>query len=143
MAVAVAVGVRQKKVSHSQEGSTALLQEYRAYSLLPCGFCHEAVPFVWLAHGLKLQAGSSRRFSWYFALKFIWHFAQSLVVLRGLMGVGLGGAPVAFALFLELVPSSKRGVLMVALQSFWTVGSMLEVQPFLSSFPFHFLCYLA
>ncbi|EIE20417.1 MFS general substrate transporter [Coccomyxa subellipsoidea C-169] len=50
----------------------------------------------------------------------------SLVVLRGLMGVGLGGAPVAFALFLELVPSSKRGVLMVALQSFWTVGSMLE-----------------
>ncbi|CAL8465087.1 g4622 [Coccomyxa elongata] len=50
----------------------------------------------------------------------------SLVVLRGLMGVGLGGAPVAFALFLELVPSSKRGVLMVTLQSFWTVGSMLE-----------------
>jgi hypothetical protein len=43
------------------------------------------------------------------------------------MGVGLGGAPVAFALFLELVPSSMRGVLMVALQSFWTVGSMLEV----------------
>lgn len=54
--------------------------------------------------------------------------AQSLVVLRGLMGVGLGGAPVAFALFLELVPSSKRGVLMVALQSFWTIGSMLEVR---------------
>lgn len=53
---------------------------------------------------------------------------QCLVVLRGLMGVGLGGAPVAFALFLELVPSSKRGVLMVALQSFWTVGSMLEVR---------------
>lgn len=53
---------------------------------------------------------------------------QSLVVLRGLMGVGLGGAPVAFALFLELVPSSKRGVLMVALQSFWTIGSMLEVR---------------
>ena len=44
------------------------------------------------------------------------------------MGVGLGGAPVAFALFLELVPSSKRGVLMVALQSFWTIGSMLEVR---------------
>ena len=43
------------------------------------------------------------------------------------MGVGLGGAPVAFALYLELVPSAHRGVLMVALQSFWTVGSMLEV----------------
>lgn len=52
---------------------------------------------------------------------------QALVILRGLMGVGLGGAPVAFALYLELVPSAHRGVLMVALQSFWTVGSMLEV----------------
>lgn len=44
------------------------------------------------------------------------------------MGVGLGGAPVSFALFLELVPSSARGILMVALQSFWTVGSMIEVR---------------
>ena len=49
------------------------------------------------------------------------------------MGVGLGGAPVAFALYLELVPSAHRGVLMVALQSFWTVGSMLEVRHTLSS----------
>ncbi len=52
---------------------------------------------------------------------------QALVILRGLMGVGLGGAPVAFALYLELVPSKYRGALLVALQSFWTVGSMLEV----------------
>lgn len=43
------------------------------------------------------------------------------------MGVGLGGAPVAFALYLELVPSKYRGALLVALQSFWTIGSMLEV----------------
>jgi len=52
---------------------------------------------------------------------------QALVILRGLMGVGLGGAPVAFALFLELVPATRRGVLMVTLQGFWTIGSMLEV----------------
>ena len=45
------------------------------------------------------------------------------------MGVGLGGAPVAFALFLELVPSRHRGVLMITLQGFWTIGSMLEVGP--------------
>ncbi|CAL5229494.1 g12830 [Coccomyxa viridis] len=50
----------------------------------------------------------------------------ALVILRGLMGVGLGGAPVAFALYLELVPSKYRGALLVALQSFWTIGSMLE-----------------
>ena len=52
---------------------------------------------------------------------------QTLVVFRGLMGLGLGGAPGAFALFLELVPSARRGVLMVTLQGFWTVGSRLEV----------------
>ena len=49
-------------------------------------------------------------------------------MLRGMMGVGLGGAPVSFALYLELVPSRLRGVLMVALQAFWSVGSMAEAQ---------------
>ena len=49
-----------------------------------------------------------------------------LLALRGMMGVGLGGAPVSFALYLELVPSRMRGVLMVALQAFWSVGSMAE-----------------
>ena len=62
-----------------------------------------------------------------FGLLFAFDVEQVLLLLRGLMGVGLGGAPVAFALFLELVPSSQRGVLMVALQSFWTIGSMAEV----------------
>jgi MFS family permease len=51
-----------------------------------------------------------------------------LLLLRGLMGVGLGGAPVAFALYLELVPSSLRGMLLVALQAFWSLGSMAEAR---------------
>ena len=54
--------------------------------------------------------------------------AQFLLVFRGLVGLGLGGAPVAFALYLEFAPSQYRGALLVALQAFWTVGSMVEVR---------------
>ena len=54
--------------------------------------------------------------------------AQFLLVFRGLVGLGLGGAPVAFALYLEFAPSRCRGVLLVALQGFWTLGSMVEVR---------------
>jgi len=56
-------------------------------------------------------------------------------VFRGLVGLGLGGAPVAFALYLEFVPSRHRGALLVALQAFWTVGSIVEVRGRLVSAP--------
>ncbi|KAK9821616.1 hypothetical protein WJX81_008270 [Elliptochloris bilobata] len=49
-----------------------------------------------------------------------------LLAFRGLVGLGLGGAPVAFALYLEFAPSRHRGALLVALQAFWTIGSMVE-----------------
>ena len=49
-------------------------------------------------------------------------------MFRGLVGLGLGGAPVAFALYLEFAPSQYRGALLVALQAFWTIGSMVEVR---------------
>ena len=54
--------------------------------------------------------------------------AQFLLAFRGLVGLGLGGAPVAFALYLEFAPSQYRGALLVALQAFWTIGSMVEVR---------------
>lgn len=60
---------------------------------------------------------------------------QFLLVFRGLVGLGLGGAPVAFALYLEFVPSRHRGALLVALQAFWTVGSIVEVRGRLVSAP--------
>ena len=49
-----------------------------------------------------------------------------LVLLRALVGLGLGGGPVAFALFLEFAPSPSRGRALVAVQAFWTLGSALE-----------------
>ena len=54
--------------------------------------------------------------------------AQWLLVTRGLVGVGLGGAHVAVALYLEFVPTHIRAVMLVILQSFWTFGSMAEAR---------------
>ena len=53
-------------------------------------------------------------------------YAQLLLLLRGVVGVGLGGVPVVFTLFTEFCPTAGRGAWLVALQSFWTVGTMAE-----------------
>ena len=52
---------------------------------------------------------------------------QALLALRFFVGIGLGGAHVPIALYMEYVPSKHRGVMLVALQSFWTLGTMIEV----------------
>lgn len=49
-----------------------------------------------------------------------------LILLRGLVGVGLGGGPVVSAWFMEFVPSANRGLWMVVISLFWTLGSILE-----------------
>ena len=45
-----------------------------------------------------------------------------LLLLRGLVGVALGGTPIAVTLFAEWCPSALRGRLLLLLQSFWTLG---------------------
>ena len=55
--------------------------------------------------------------------------SQALLALRFFVGVGLGGAHVPIALYMEYVPTKYRGVMLVALQSFWTLGTMIEVTP--------------
>jgi len=50
----------------------------------------------------------------------------TLMLLRGLVGVGLGGGPVVSAWFMEFVASANRGLWMVVISLFWTLGSILE-----------------
>ncbi|KAF4365603.1 hypothetical protein F8388_007436 [Cannabis sativa] len=49
-----------------------------------------------------------------------------LLILRTLVGAGLGGAPVFSCWFLEFVPVSDRGKWMVVFSTFWTFGTIFE-----------------
>ena len=49
-----------------------------------------------------------------------------LLFARFCVGVGLGGVPTAFSLFLEFLPSADRGVWLVVIELFWTFGSILQ-----------------
>lgn len=50
----------------------------------------------------------------------------TLLTLRFIMGIGLGGAYLFTTWFLEFVPTTNRGSWMIIFSSFWTIGIMCE-----------------
>ena len=50
----------------------------------------------------------------------------SLIFSRFVVGLVLGGAPMAFALASEFIVAKHRGSTMILFNMFWTVGSILE-----------------
>lgn len=47
-----------------------------------------------------------------------------LLVIRLVVGFGIGGAGIAFDLLAEFMPVSQRGVFLICIEFFWTFGSM-------------------
>lgn len=50
-----------------------------------------------------------------------------MLVLRGLVGVGMGGSPQGFSLNAEYIPSKYRAKLLIFGTIFWTLGSVFEI----------------
>ena len=53
---------------------------------------------------------------------FIW-----LLILRGLVGFGIGGAPQSVTLYAEFLPSKHRARCVILTNVFWSIGACLEV----------------
>lgn len=57
-----------------------------------------------------------------FAPVFVW-----LLILRGLVGFGIGGSPQSVTLYAEFLPSKQRARCVVLTNLFWSLGACLEV----------------
>ncbi len=53
---------------------------------------------------------------------FVW-----LLILRGLVGFGIGGAPQSVTLYAEFLPSNQRARCVILTNVFWSIGACLEV----------------
>jgi MFS family permease len=55
-----------------------------------------------------------------FSQNYLW-----LLILRGLVGFGLGSSSVPFDLLAEFLPPCYRGVFLIYIEYFWTIGSVI------------------
>uniref|UniRef100_A0A1I7YXW7 MFS domain-containing protein n=1 Tax=Steinernema glaseri TaxID=37863 RepID=A0A1I7YXW7_9BILA len=51
---------------------------------------------------------------------------NTMLVLRGLTGIGIGGVPQSVTLYAEFLPTSQRAKCVVLIESFWTIGAAFE-----------------
>ncbi|KAH6800724.1 Major facilitator superfamily protein [Perilla frutescens var. hirtella] len=51
---------------------------------------------------------------------------MSLLVLRCIVGFGLGGMHIVTSWFLKFIPVPNRGIRMIVFSSFWTIGTIFE-----------------
>ncbi|XP_038059725.1 synaptic vesicle 2-related protein-like isoform X2 [Patiria miniata] len=57
-----------------------------------------------------------------FAPTYVW-----ILILRGLVGFGIGGVPQSITLYTEFLPSKTRGMCVVFTAVFWAFGTVVEV----------------
>ncbi|XP_030643373.1 synaptic vesicle 2-related protein-like [Chanos chanos] len=50
-----------------------------------------------------------------------------ILVLRGLVGFGIGGAPQSVTLYSEFLPAKSRATCIMLIEVFWALGTVLEV----------------
>ncbi|XP_006788935.1 synaptic vesicle 2-related protein-like [Neolamprologus brichardi] len=50
-----------------------------------------------------------------------------LLLLRGLVGFGIGGAPQSVTLYSEFLPMKARGICIMLIAAFWAIGAVFEV----------------
>jgi len=67
-------------------------------------------------------------FTFYFgALSSLSPVFSWLLILRGLVGFGIGGAPQSVVLYAEFLPSKQRARCVILTNLFWSIGAVVEV----------------
>ncbi|XP_063971726.1 synaptic vesicle 2-related protein-like [Lytechinus pictus] len=68
--------------------------------------------------------------AWIFYFGVVSSFAPTfgwILVMRGLVGVGVGGVPQSVTLYSEFLPSKVRGLCVTFIELFWAIGTIFEV----------------
>ncbi|XP_013392843.1 synaptic vesicle 2-related protein isoform X2 [Lingula anatina] len=79
-------------------------------------------------YGRRMELILSSVFTFYYGLVssfspvYVW-----MLILRGLVGFGIGGAPQSVTLYAEFLPSASRAKCVVLIEIFWAIGTCFEV----------------